>query len=85
VAAGRALGGCDNGGQGEIEKHLAILDQHLAARTYLVAEQFSLADICYTPFLEFLLLMEITPPAAVAAWGERLLARPSAAATKPEK
>jgi glutathione S-transferase len=23
----------------EIEKHFAILDQHLAARTYLVAEQ----------------------------------------------
>jgi glutathione S-transferase len=34
----------------EIEKHFAILDQHFAARTYLVAEQFSLADICYTPF-----------------------------------
>ena len=30
----------------EIEKHLAILDQHLAAKTYLVAEQFSLADVC---------------------------------------
>jgi glutathione S-transferase len=69
----------------EIEKHFAILGQHLAARTYLVAEQFSLADICYTPFLEFLPLMEITPPTAVAAWGERLLARPSAAATRPEK
>jgi glutathione S-transferase len=69
----------------EIEKHFAILGQHLAGRTYLVAEQFSLADICYTPFLEFLPLMEITPPTAIAAWGERLLARPSAAATKPEK
>jgi glutathione S-transferase len=36
----------------EIEKHLAMLDQHLAAKTYLVAEQFSLADVCYMPFLE---------------------------------
>ena len=69
----------------EIEKHFAILSQHLAARTYLVAEQFSLADICYMPFLEFLPLMEITPPTAVAAWSERLLARPSAIATRPEK
>jgi glutathione S-transferase len=69
----------------EIEKHFAILSQHLAARTYLVAEQFSLADVCYIPFLEFLPLMEITPPSAVAAWSERLLARPSAVATRPEK
>jgi glutathione S-transferase len=69
----------------EIEKHLAILDQHLAAKTYLVAEQFSLADVCYMPFLEFLPLMEITPPIAVAAWSERLLSRPSAVATRPEK
>jgi glutathione S-transferase len=69
----------------EIEKHLAILDNHLAHKTYLVAEQFSVADVCYMPFLEFLPLMEIAPPAAVAAWSQRLLARPSAAATRPQK
>jgi glutathione S-transferase len=69
----------------EIEKHLAIVDRQLAGRTYLVAEQFSLADLCYMPFLEFLPLMEIVPPSNVAAWSERLLARPSAAATRPEK
>jgi glutathione S-transferase len=69
----------------EIEKHFAILEKHLANRSYLVAEQFSLADVCYMPFLEFLPLMEITPLAATAAWTRRLLARPSAAATRPEK
>ena len=69
----------------EIEKHFAILDKHLTGKTYLVAEQFSLADVCYAPFLEFLPLMEITPPKAVAAWSERLLERPSALATRPEK
>jgi glutathione S-transferase len=69
----------------EIEKHLAILDKLLAGRTYLVAEQFSLADVCYMPFLDFLPLMEIVPPTAVAAWSERLLARPSSVATRPEK
>jgi len=67
----------------EIEKHLAILDRQLAGKTYLVAEQFSLADLCYVPFLEFLPLMEITPPPAVASWRDRLLARPSALETKP--
>ena len=45
----------------------------------------SLADVCCMPFLEFLPLMEIAPPPAVAAWSQRLLARPSAAATRPEK
>ncbi len=69
----------------EIEKHFAILDKQLAGKTYLVAEQFSLAEVCYIPFLEFLPLMEITPPGAVAAWSERLLARPSAVSTRPEK
>jgi glutathione S-transferase len=64
---------------------LAIVDKQLAGKTYLAAEEFSLADLCYLPFLEFLPLMEIAPPSHVAAWSERLLARPSAAATRPEK
>ena len=69
----------------EIEKHLVILDKHLTGKTYLVAEQFSLADVCYIPFLEFLLLMEIVPPSAVETWSARLLARPSSVATRPDK
>src|SRR5271167_4248273 len=69
----------------EIEKHLAILDKQLTGKTYLVVEQFSLAEVCYAPFLEFLPLMEITPPGAVAAWSERLLARPSAVSTQSQK
>ena len=69
----------------EIEKHLAILDKQLAGKTYLVGEQFSLAEVCYMPFLEFLPLMEITPPGAAAAWSANLLARDSAQATRPQK
>ena len=69
----------------EIEKHFAILDKHLAGKTYLVGEQFSLAEACYVPFLEFLPLMEIVPPSAVAEWSGRLLKRPSAVSTRPEK
>ena len=69
----------------EIEKHLLILDKHLDGKTYLVAEQFSLAEVCYMPFLDFLPLMEISPSPAVASWSQRLLARPSALATRPEK
>jgi glutathione S-transferase len=67
----------------EIEKHLGILERQLAGKSYLVAEQFTLADVCYLPFLQFLALMEIAPPPAVAAWADRLLARPSAKDTRP--
>ncbi len=70
----------------EIEKHLDILERvYLKGRTWLVAEQFTLAEICYAPFLEFLPLMEITPGPAVAAWSERMLSRPSALSTRPDK
>jgi glutathione S-transferase len=69
----------------EIEKHFAILEKHLPNRSYLVAQQFSLADVCYVPFLQLLPLMEITSPGATAAWTQRLLARPSAVSTRPEK
>ncbi|MDP1691114.1 MAG: glutathione S-transferase family protein [Burkholderiaceae bacterium] len=69
----------------EIETHLAILEPQLAGHSYLVADAYSLADLCYTPFLQFLPLMEITPGPAVAAWSARLLERPSAVQTAPAR
>jgi glutathione S-transferase len=68
----------------EIEKHLAILERQLADKHYLVGQQFTLAEVCYMPFIDFFPLMEIVPPPTVAAWRERLLARPSALETKPK-
>jgi glutathione S-transferase len=67
----------------EIERHLAILDGQLAGKSYLVGDTYTLAEVCYTPFVEFLPLMEVTPPANVAAWTARLLERPSALQTRP--
>jgi glutathione S-transferase len=69
----------------EVEKHLEIVERQLGGGKFLVADQFTLADLCYLPFLEFLPLAEIKPPPAVAAWSEHLLARPSARKTKPER
>lgn len=69
--------------KGEIEKHLGILETELAGKDYLVADTYTLAEVCYTPFVEFLPLMEITPPPATAAWVTRMLERPSALETKP--
>ena len=67
----------------DVERHLQALQVHLADKTYLVAEQFTLADVCYLPFLEYLGLIEVTVPPKVAAWAERLLSRPSAQLTRP--
>ncbi len=67
----------------EIEKHLAIVEQQLAGKEWMVGERYSLVEVCYTPFVEFFSLMEITPPPAVAAWTARMLGRPSARETKP--
>ncbi len=71
--------------KGEIDRHLAILERQLDGKQYLVGDRFTLADVCYLPFMEFLSLMEVEPPPAVAAWTERLLARPSAQETRPER
>ena len=67
----------------EIEKHLAILETQLQGKDYLVANRYTLAEVCYTPFVEFFPLMEVTPPPAVATWVARILDRPSAKQTKP--
>jgi glutathione S-transferase len=71
--------------QREIEKHLAIVERELQGRDYLVGNTFSLADVANLPFLYFLPLMQVDPPPAVAAWSKRLLSRPSALATLPDR
>lgn len=69
----------------EIESHLEILDHQLRDTDYVVGNSYSLVEVCYTPFVEFFSLMEITLPPHVAAWTARILARPSAQATKPAR
>lgn len=66
-----------------IARHLSVLERQLADRPYLVADSFSLADLAYAPFVEFLPLCELAAPPNVAAWIARLQARPSALATRP--
>lgn len=71
----------------DIAKHLAILDKQLDGVDYLVHDRYTLADIAYIPFLQFLPIM-VEPaqvPANVAAWSARLLARPSSLETVPAK
>jgi glutathione S-transferase len=67
----------------EIERHLAIVERQLGGKDWMVGDGYGLVEVCYTPFVEFLPLMEITPPPGVAAWSARMLERPSARETKP--
>jgi len=69
--------------KGEIEKHLAILETQIGGRQFLVGDRYTLVEICYTPFVQFFPLMDITPPPAVARWIARMLERPSAVKTAP--
>lgn len=69
----------------EIERHFVVLERQLTGKAYLIGEEFTLADLCYAPFLEFLPLMEITAPPAVAAWIGRLSSRPSVVQTRPAR
>jgi glutathione S-transferase len=67
----------------DIEMHLGVLEPQLQGKQYLVGDRYSQVEVCYTPFVEFFPLMEISPPPAVAAWVARMLERPSAQQTKP--
>ncbi|WP_273452495.1 glutathione S-transferase family protein [Nevskia ramosa] len=71
----------------DIAKHLKILDRQLEGVDYLVHDRYTLADIAYIPFLQFLPLMvdAASVPANVAKWSAELLARSSSVETAPAK
>ncbi|MFT3921621.1 MAG: glutathione S-transferase family protein [Myxococcales bacterium] len=68
-----------------IAKHLGILEAQLTGKSYLVDDRYTLADLAYTPFVQFLPLLELTAPPNVARWIARIEARPSAQQTRPPK
>lgn len=68
-----------------ITRHLEVLGRELADKRYLVADRFTLADLCYMPFLHFRALLDVAIPENVERWAQHLLERPSAQATVPPK
>lgn len=60
-----------------IERHFANLDGMLGDRTWLLGDQFTLADVCYAPLVRFLDELEVKATPRIRAWSERILARPS--------
>jgi glutathione S-transferase len=60
---------------------LDVLDAALATKDFLAGGQFSLADICYMPYIEYLFAAEsgdlVTKRAHAGAWWKRISERPS--------
>ena len=66
-----------------IKRHFKHLSAELGDAEWLSGANFSLADVSYAPFMEFRALIEFDIPENIEQWAQRMLARPSAAATKP--
>jgi glutathione S-transferase len=68
----------------EFERHLEVLDKHLARRAFLAGD-YSVADTLATPLLDLLDLVDTDLDAypRVRAWRERLRERPSYKAVWP--
>jgi glutathione S-transferase len=65
------------------ERHLKVLGQALDGKDFLVADRFTLAEVCYIPFLYFIDLLDVEVPDSVRRWSKALSARPSVVATVP--
>jgi glutathione S-transferase len=65
----------------ELTRTLDVLDQALAAQPYLAGEEFSLGDIGFMPYIEYLYAAQeselITSRPHVAPWWKRVSERPS--------
>jgi glutathione S-transferase len=68
-------------GRVKLAPALAVLDAQLAQGPHLVGEQFTLADICFMPYIEYVMQTSakdvILGRPNVAAWWKRISERPS--------
>jgi glutathione S-transferase len=64
-----------------LEHACDVLDAALAGKTYLCGDQFTLADICYAPYLEYAMGTDVRDRILarpnLAAWWKRVSARPA--------
>src|SRR4051812_715707 len=68
-------------GKEELSRTLDVLEQRLAIAPYLAGSSFSLADLGYLPYIDYLFVANegalITSRPHVAAWWKRIHERPS--------
>jgi glutathione S-transferase len=68
-----------------IQRHFSILEGQLKGREYLVGNQFSLAEVCYAPLLQFVSSLEVPLGPETTQWTARVLERPSVKETRPAR
>ena len=65
----------------DLQSPLDVLDKHFASSTYMVGDQFTLADVTYMPYVEYLFACGegdlITSRKHLASWWNRVSERPS--------
>lgn len=63
--------------QGEVQRLMRVMDQHLAARTYFVEETYTIADMCVLPWVVGRLDAVPEERPNLQAWARRLRERPA--------
>jgi len=65
----------------KLDAACAILDKNLAGKQYMAGDQFTLADICYAPYIEYAMNTPakdiFTKHPHVMAWWGRVSERPA--------
>jgi glutathione S-transferase len=65
----------------KLDLALSVLDRQLAQSTFLTGDQFTLADVCYAPYLEYLAptpaASKVAEHAHVARWWASISQRPT--------
>ncbi|NOJ98487.1 glutathione S-transferase family protein [Corallococcus sp. CA049B] len=68
-------------GREGLKRPLEVLDAALANRPYLAGNDFTLAEVCFAPYMEYLFAMgekdTVAPYKNVMAWWDRVSNRPS--------
>jgi GST-like protein len=63
--------------QGEVQRLMRVMDQHLAARTYFVDETYTIADMCVLPWVVGRLDAVPEERPNLQDWARRLRGRPA--------
>ena len=66
-----------------IQRHLSVIEPVLDGQAFMMGEQFTLADVCYLPFLQFLPILDVEVPPNIERWSKALFDRPTAQKTIP--
>ena len=68
-----------------IDAHFRVVDEQVRGKQWLVADTFTLAEVCYAPFVRFIDELGLTVSDDVRAWAGRILSRPSVKRTWLER